>query len=103
MRLRHRIRVDFPQPEGPISAVISLRAMSKLTPRTAGLGPYETCTSLNSKIASRCLSGAAACVAVIRGGLVRSGVSTCSSSCLSWGSVTRSTFAHLPLLLVSIS
>ena len=29
--------MDLPQPEGPISAVISFLPMSKLTPRTAGL------------------------------------------------------------------
>ena len=39
MRLRQRISVDLPQPEGPISAVISFLPMSKLTPRTAGFGP----------------------------------------------------------------
>ena len=39
MRLRQRISVDLPQPEGPISAVISCLPMSKETPRTAGLGP----------------------------------------------------------------
>ncbi len=39
MRLRQRISVDLPQPEGPISAVISFLPISKLTPRTAGLGP----------------------------------------------------------------
>jgi hypothetical protein len=36
MRLKQRIRVDFPQPEGPISAVISLTPASKLMSRTAG-------------------------------------------------------------------
>ena len=35
MRLRQRISVDLPQPEGPISAVISFLPMSKETPRTA--------------------------------------------------------------------
>ena len=39
MRLRQRIRVDLPQPEGPISAVISFLAMSKVTSRTAALSP----------------------------------------------------------------
>ena len=39
MRFRQRIRVDLPQPEGPISAVISFLAMSKVTSRTAGLSP----------------------------------------------------------------
>ena len=39
MRFSTRIRVDLPQPEGPISAVISFLPMSNETPRTAGLGP----------------------------------------------------------------
>ena len=39
MRLRQRIRVDFPQPEGPISAVISFMPTSKDTSRTAGFEP----------------------------------------------------------------
>ena len=37
MRLRQRISVDLPQPDGPISAVISLRYMSIETSVTAGL------------------------------------------------------------------
>ena len=37
MRLRQRIRVLLPQPDGPISAVISLLAISMLTSLTAGL------------------------------------------------------------------
>ncbi len=37
MRLRQRIRVHLPQPEGPISAVMWLRTMSIETSRTAGL------------------------------------------------------------------
>ena len=39
MRLRQRISVDLPQPEGPISAVISFMPTSKDTSRTAGLAP----------------------------------------------------------------
>ena len=39
MRLRQRIRVDLPQPEGPISAVISFMPTSKETPCTAGFVP----------------------------------------------------------------
>ncbi len=37
IRLKQRITVDFPQPEGPIRAVISFTPMSKETLRTAGL------------------------------------------------------------------
>ncbi len=36
MRLRQRIKVDLPQPDGPISAVISFLPMSNDTSRTAG-------------------------------------------------------------------
>ncbi len=35
MRLRHRSTVVFPQPDGPMNAVISLAAMSRSTSRTA--------------------------------------------------------------------
>ena len=58
IRFRQRIRVDLPQPEGPISAVISFFAMSKVTLRTAGLSPYETVTSSSWKIGSRGLPSA---------------------------------------------
>ena len=39
MRFRQRISVDLPQPEGPMRAVISFFPTSKVTSRTAGLGP----------------------------------------------------------------
>ena len=39
MRLRQRMSVDLPQPDGPISAVISFLPTSKLMSRTAGLAP----------------------------------------------------------------
>ena len=39
MRFRQRISVVLPQPEGPISAVISFLPMSRVTSRTAGLAP----------------------------------------------------------------
>ena len=35
MRFRHRSTVVFPQPDGPINAVISFLRMSRLTFRTA--------------------------------------------------------------------
>ena len=35
MRLRLRSTVVFPQPDGPMNAVISLRATVRLTSRTA--------------------------------------------------------------------
>ena len=39
IRLRQRMKVDLPQPEGPISAVIRLRGMRRLTPLSACLLP----------------------------------------------------------------
>jgi len=37
--LRHRRKVDLPQPEGPISAVTSLGMMSMSMPNSACLAP----------------------------------------------------------------
>src|ERR671924_637414 len=53
IRFKHRRNVVFPQPDGPISAVISLRAIGRVTSRTARKSPYHTDTSLTSKIVSR--------------------------------------------------
>ena len=39
MRFRQRMNVDLPQPEGPISAVISLRAIRIETSRIARCSP----------------------------------------------------------------
>ena len=44
MRLKQRRIVDFPQPEGPISAVISSAKISRSTERTAWTSPYQTST-----------------------------------------------------------
>ena len=37
MRLKHRMNVLLPQPDGPIIAVTSFGAMSSVRSRTAGL------------------------------------------------------------------
>jgi hypothetical protein len=42
MRLKQRIRVLFPQPEGPINAVIRFRGISMEISRSARDGPYQT-------------------------------------------------------------
>ena len=55
IRFRQRENVVFPHPEGPISAVISLRAIEIVTSRMAG-DPYETETSSTSKTCSRSTS-----------------------------------------------
>src|SRR5262249_46830378 len=52
MRLRHRRKVDFPQPDGPISAVIDCLWMSSVIPLTASAEPYETASSSMSKTTS---------------------------------------------------
>ena len=48
MRLKQRSRVDFPQPEGPMKAVTSLRAMFIVTLFIARDFPYEKSTSCTS-------------------------------------------------------
>src|SRR5918999_6500209 len=97
IRLRQRISVDLPHPDGPIRAVISLRAMSKLTSRTAGFPAYETVRSSRWKIGSRGRFGSGFLPSAAGGG---SGVSIR----ISGGSVTGfATLDHLPLLLVSVS
>src|SRR3546814_2089950 len=45
MRFRQRRKVDLPQPDGPISAVTSLRLMSRSTCLSACFSPYNTLTS----------------------------------------------------------
>ena len=40
IRFRHRMSVDFPQPDGPMKAVISFWNISKVTSSTAGVPPY---------------------------------------------------------------
>src|SRR5262249_29222225 len=42
IRLKQRIRVLLPQPEGPIRAVIWFRGMSMVMSRSARDGPYQT-------------------------------------------------------------
>src|SRR5271157_1250948 len=42
IRLKHRIKVLLPQPEGPISAVILFRGMSIVMSFRAGEAPYQT-------------------------------------------------------------
>ena len=39
--LKQRIRVDLPQPEGPMTAVMRLGATSRSTPRSAWNDPYQ--------------------------------------------------------------
>src|SRR6266404_7714807 len=41
IRLRARIKVDFPQPLGPMIAVTALDAMSSVTSSTARFSPYQ--------------------------------------------------------------
>ena len=53
MRLKQRMNVLLPQPDGPIIAVTSFGAMSSETPRTAVLPLYETSRSRTWKMASR--------------------------------------------------
>ncbi len=50
MRLNARSRVDLPQPDGPMNAVISLRGIVIVTSFTAVKVPYFTPTSSSSKI-----------------------------------------------------
>src|SRR5439155_23193040 len=41
IRLRHRIRVDFPQPEGPMTAVTMRSSMSIVMSWIASFSPYQ--------------------------------------------------------------
>ena len=41
MRLRARMKVDFPQPLGPIIAVTAFEAMSSVTLSMARFSPYQ--------------------------------------------------------------
>ena len=57
MRLRQRMNVLLPQPDGPIRAVISCRPISRSTSRTAMAEPYDTDSFSISNTASRTGSG----------------------------------------------
>jgi hypothetical protein len=41
MRFRHRTKVDFPHPEGPMTAVTCPRAMARVMPLSAWEGPNQ--------------------------------------------------------------
>ena len=41
----HRMRVDFPEPEGPMMQTTSPFMTSKLTPRSTSSSPNDLCTS----------------------------------------------------------
>src|SRR5438034_10983361 len=41
IRLRHRIRVDFPQPEGPMTALTMRSSMSIVISWIASFSPYQ--------------------------------------------------------------
>ena len=49
MRLRHRKNVDFPHPEGPITAVTFLSSSESVTPRMACTGPKYALSSCASR------------------------------------------------------
>src|SRR5258706_13473020 len=59
IRLSVRRSVDFPQPEGPISAVTVLATNARFTPRTPVLAPYQAvrCSTARRGVMSTCASG----------------------------------------------
>src|SRR2546430_2810267 len=48
MRLRHRTRVDFPQPDGPIMAVTDLASAEKVTSLSPWLVPNQALRAATS-------------------------------------------------------
>src|SRR5437773_12254370 len=52
IRFRHRIRVDFPQPDGPMIAVTSCSAKSIVMSRIAFFEPYHADSPLISIFAA---------------------------------------------------
>src|SRR5688572_24011412 len=53
MRLRHRMKVLLPQPEGPMNAVTKFSYTGSETPPSARLPPYRIARSFTSKTWSR--------------------------------------------------
>ncbi len=52
IRLKHRSRVDLPQPDGPIRAVTSLARIGMVTCLSAWTGPYQRSSPCVSMIIS---------------------------------------------------
>src|SRR6267154_900827 len=58
IRLKHRSRVDLPQPEGPMMAVISRSGMLRLTDFSTWFVPYQSeRSSAATAIFESCLGG----------------------------------------------
>src|SRR4026207_1962988 len=53
MRLKQRMNVLLPQPDGPMKAVRVFRGTASVTSSSAGLPPYETARSLTVNTFSR--------------------------------------------------
>src|SRR5436190_585846 len=56
IRLRHRIRVDFPQPEGPMTAVTMRSSMSIVISWIASFSPYQAETDSTLSLIAIALS-----------------------------------------------
>src|SRR5437879_8223434 len=56
IRLRHRIRVDFPQPEGPMTAVTMRSSMSIVISWIASFSPYQAETDYTLSLIAIALS-----------------------------------------------
>ena len=113
IRLRQRISVLLPQPDGPIRAVISFTLMSKEMSRTAGVAAVAHAHVLDAEdglagpsLAGRAPSSAGAATSTfdLSGLRARRAVSMRSSSpSLRCSVICSATFGHLPLLLVAIA
>ena len=107
IRLKQRISVLLPQPDGPMNAVIAFLKTSRFTSRIATLPLYETARSLTWKTASRFDTRSSPCCFAMSARLIGSIVDAWSATSGRPCSRRRnrfpfrnvSTAAHLPALL----
>jgi hypothetical protein len=68
MRFRHRKKVDFPQPLGPMMAVMLRAGMTSETERSASFVPYQAEKSRASKAGAVPVAGVLGVMGLIMGG-----------------------------------